>query len=161
MSNKHKNPEIGDMVWIDVCISGRGPKLYNPYMPALNYVYSYSCMAEKLKNILAQKHAPRSYKESENILTQKLTLAMAQLKRGRRELKRLEDRHKSDKGNVAAPDDNTNKRISELDDILEPTFQNTNVAKKEYEILQLTSEISELNSKLHKLRSFFKPSDTK
>lgn len=112
-------------------------------------------MAEKLKHILTQKSTPRSFEESESILLQKITFTMAQLKRARKELKGLEVMHKIDKGNVNASGDNTNKRIFELDDILKPTFQNPDIAKKKYEMSKLTEELSELNRQLRKLRSFF------
>ncbi|KKW17434.1 hypothetical protein A3C86_02230 [Candidatus Kaiserbacteria bacterium RIFCSPHIGHO2_02_FULL_49_16] len=112
-------------------------------------------MVEKLKNVPAQRNDPRSFKESENMLLQKITLAMAQLKNVRKELKRLEVMHKTDKGSVNASGDNTNKRIFELDDMLEPTFQNPDIARKRYGVLKLADEILELNHQLRKLRSVF------
>lgn len=86
---------------------------------------------------------------------QKLALAAAQLKRGRKELKRLEDARKNYVGSVAAPDGGDNKRISELDNLFEPTFQNPALAKKRYEILKVTNETLELKSQLRKLRDIF------
>ncbi|MEK7106692.1 MAG: hypothetical protein AAB899_00695 [Patescibacteria group bacterium] len=116
-------------------------------------------MVEKLRHTLAQKSAPRSYEESENILLQKITLAMAQLKRAKKELKRLEVSHRSERGDVNVAGDNADKKM--FDNTFEPKFRNPDVARKKYEILKLTGEISELDSQLRKLRSFFKPSRTK
>ncbi|MCR4281328.1 MAG: hypothetical protein NUV88_03295 [Candidatus Kaiserbacteria bacterium] len=104
-------------------------------------------MAERLKHILAQKSGPRSFKDTEKILMHKITIARADLKNARKELKRLEAMHRSNKRDVASPD--TNKRIDRLDDILEPTFQNLDVAKKRYEVLKLTEEVSRLEGELH------------